>query len=121
MSQSENITAINKESFEEIKNKEGIYLIDFWAEWCGPCKTMNPILENLSEQMPEIKFLSVNVDENQEMSQAFGISSIPTFYIIKMKGDGSFDINEDTITVMRGSAPALDFKMALEKAVEESK
>lgn len=118
MSQSENITPIDSSKFEELKKQAGVYLIDFWAEWCGPCKAMNPVLEMLSKEMTDINFLSVNVDENQEFSNQFGITSIPTFYLIKLKGDGTFDPAEDIVTVIRGAAPALDFKMALENALK---
>jgi thioredoxin len=117
MTNSDKIKEISIEDFKLLQNTAGVYLIDFWAEWCGPCKAMAPVLENLANTMPEINFLSVDVDNNQEFANQFGITSIPTFYIIRLKGDGTFDITTDVITVLRGAAPALDFKMALENAL----
>jgi len=63
--------------------KEGITLVDFWAEWCGPCKMIAPVLEEVSEEFPEYKIGKLNVDENPQMSMKFGIRSIPTLAIFK--------------------------------------
>jgi thioredoxin 1 len=119
MSNSNLITPIDSQFFEKIKNNPGIYLLDFWADWCGPCKMMNPVLENLAVEMEgSVTFLSVDVDVEQQLSEEFGITAMPTFYLIKMPGDGTFEVERDTITVMRGAAPALDFKIAIEKALQ---
>ena len=62
-------------------------LIDFWAEWCGPCKEMNPILEEVSSEMEEkIKVLKINIDENPNIPNKYGVQSIPTLIIFK-KGE----------------------------------
>ena len=59
-------------------------LVDFWAEWCGPCKMIAPILDELSAEMAsQLKFVKVNVDENHEIASQFGIRSIPTILIFK--------------------------------------
>lgn len=59
-------------------------LVDFWAEWCGPCKMIAPILDELSVEMAsQLKFVKVNVDENREIASQFGIRSIPTILIFK--------------------------------------
>ncbi len=76
---------INSSNFDtEVKNAEGLILIDFWAPWCGPCKMQTPILEKLS-QSPDITATigKVNTDENPDLAQKFGISSIPTLVIMK--------------------------------------
>ena len=117
MSTSQYVTPITKESFPKLLAEEGTYLIDFWADWCGPCKAMAPVLDNLAQEMKEVKFMSVDVDDQTELAQQFGITAMPTFYLVKLPGDGTFDLQRDTVTVMRGAAPALDFKMAIEKAL----
>lgn len=76
------IISVNEDDFdEEIAN--GVVVVDFWAEWCSPCKMILPILEELSAEMPGVKFIKVNVDENQSVSVRLGISSIPTLLIYK--------------------------------------
>lgn len=63
---------------------EGVHLVDFWAAWCGPCRMMNPILEQYSnENTLGVQVSKVNVDEQQELAMRFGISSIPTMLIFK--------------------------------------
>ena len=62
-------------------------LIDFYASWCGPCKALSPILEELSEEYAgKVDIYKVNVDEEEQLAEAFGIRSIPTLYFIPMKG-----------------------------------
>lgn len=68
---------------QEVLNHKGLVLVDFYAEWCGPCKVVAPILEELSESMKDTKFVKVNVDENQELSAKYSVFSIPTFLIFK--------------------------------------
>lgn len=58
-------------------------LVDFWASWCGPCKTMHPVFENLAESYPHITFARVNVDECSSIATTFGIQSIPTFLMFR--------------------------------------
>ena len=74
---------INKENFEQIKNGDQVVLIDFYADWCGPCKMLAPVLEELSTSNPEFDFYKINVDENQDIANAFEISSIPCLIIFK--------------------------------------
>ena len=76
---------ITDEEFEEsiLKNK-GVCLVDFWAEWCGPCKMLTPILEELSNEMKnEINVVKVNLDENQDLAMKYSIRSIPTLLLFK--------------------------------------
>lgn len=58
-------------------------LVDFWATWCGPCKMIAPILEEISNEREDLKIVKVDVDENETISQQFGIRSIPTLYLFK--------------------------------------
>ena len=71
---------INAEEFNETI-KSGLTLVDFFAEWCGPCKMLGPVLEEVSKDYPDINFVKVNVDENMDLAGQFGIMSIPTVYI----------------------------------------
>ena len=69
---------------EEIKNSPLPILVDFWAEWCGPCKQIGPILEEIGvEKKERIKILKLNVDENPQTPQKFGVRGIPTLMLFK--------------------------------------
>ena len=73
---------LQDENFKkEIKN--GIVLVDFYADWCGPCKMVAPIIEELSQEKENVKFIKVNVDNNEEIAKEYGIMSIPTMIIFK--------------------------------------
>ena len=61
----------------------GVVLVDFWAEWCGPCRMVAPIVEELSGELPDVTFAKLNVDENQQVAQKLGITSIPTLLLYK--------------------------------------
>ncbi len=75
---------INKETFEaEVLQSEKPVLLDFFATWCGPCKLLAPVLDQIAEEHPEIKVCKVDVDENQELAAAFQVMSIPTLFVIK--------------------------------------
>ena len=76
---------INSEEFKNIRN-DGKVVVDFYADWCGPCKMLSPILEEVSEDHQDIKFVKINVDENEELAAEFGIMSIPAVFMLK---DGS--------------------------------
>ena len=82
---SENIKHITDAAFEaEVLNASEPVLVDFWAEWCGPCKMINPILEEVSkEYVGRIKFTKVNVDQNPQTPTKYGVRGIPTLIIFK--------------------------------------
>ena len=76
---------VNEENFEnEVINAEQTVLIDFYADWCGPCKVMSPIIDQIAEENGQtIKVGKVNVDDNQELAMKYNIMSIPTIMIFK--------------------------------------
>jgi len=77
------IIDLNDINFDQVISSENPTLVDFWAEWCGPCKSMHPIFESLSKNYPNVKFARVNVDQNQNISMKFAVQSIPTFIMFK--------------------------------------
>ena len=69
--------------FEATVGKEGITLVDFWAEWCGPCKSFGPIFEKVSEDHPNLRFAKVDTEAEQELASMAGSTSIPTLMIFR--------------------------------------
>ena len=74
---------ITGEAFQELVQKPGITLVDFWAEWCGPCKQFGPIFEAVSESHPDITFAKIDTEEERGLAAAAGISSIPTLMVFR--------------------------------------
>lgn len=98
---------INADEFNE-KIKNGTTLVDFFADWCGPCKMLAPVLEEADSLYPDVDFVKVNIDENMDLAEQFGIMSIPQVFIFKDgevlgKSQGYQDLNgikhfiEDTV------------------------
>ncbi len=78
------VIKLTSENFEnEIKNYAGVALIDFYADWCGPCKMVSPIVDELGESQSEYKICKVNVDDESELAAAFSVMSIPTLVVMK--------------------------------------
>jgi thioredoxin len=83
---------VSSEELEQMKLNGEKVLVDFYAEWCGPCKTLIPRLENLESKYPNIKFVKVNVDDNQTYMANLGVRSVPTVMFF----DGDQKINSTT-------------------------
>jgi thioredoxin 1 len=78
-------TAVTESTFEqEVLSSETPVLVDFWAEWCGPCHAVAPILDKIVDERPgELKLVKVNIDEEQNLAERYGIASIPTMVLFK--------------------------------------
>lgn len=78
------VTVIDANNFtEEVLKSEKTVLLDFYADWCGPCKMLAPIIHEIADEMPEIKVCKVNVDEQPSLASSFDVMSIPTLFVIK--------------------------------------
>ena len=78
---------VNKNNFqEEVLNSDKPVLVDFWAPWCGPCRMVLPIIEEIAEENEDIKVVKINVDENPELAKRFRVMSIPTLVVME-KGE----------------------------------
>jgi len=82
---SENVSHVSDATFEqEVINADGPVLVDYWAEWCGPCKMIDPLLHELADEFDgQIKIAKVNIDENQQIANQFKIRGIPTLMVFK--------------------------------------
>lgn len=74
---------LTAQNFEENTDREGITVVDFWADWCGPCKQFAPIYERVSEKNPDIVFGKVDTQANPELAATFNVSAIPTLMVIR--------------------------------------
>ncbi len=98
---------VTDEDFDEFVEEYDVVLIDFWAEWCGPCKRLGPIIEELAEEMQgDVAFGKLDVDDNKAKSSEYSVSSIPTMIIFN---DG------EVVDKMIGALPKEDIKEKLEK------
>ena len=78
------VTNINRNNFQnEVLNSEKPVLLDFWASWCGPCRMVSPIVDEIAAERGDIKVGKVNVDEQPELAAQFGVMSIPTLVVMK--------------------------------------
>lgn len=78
------ILKVNSENFEEeVLNSKNTVLVDFYADWCGPCKMLSPVIDQIAEENQDIKVVKVNVDNAQDLAMKYQVMSIPTLVVIK--------------------------------------
>ena len=77
------VIELNSGNFEKTISSQTPTLVDFWAEWCGPCRTMHPVFTRLSKKFKKIRFARLNIDQNQDIATKLGIQSIPIFIMFK--------------------------------------
>lgn len=77
------VIQVNRENFEAIKNGEKPVLLDFYADWCGPCRMVAPLVHEIAEEHPEYAVCKVNVDEQPELAAAFSVYSIPSLVVLR--------------------------------------
>ena len=76
-------TMINKNNFEQLRNSSATILLDFYADWCGPCRMVSPLIDEIAEENPQYLVGKINVDHEPALAQAFGVISIPTLVVLK--------------------------------------
>ncbi len=102
------IIEVTSQNFDQLVSQNKLIILDFWAEWCGPCKNFSPIFAEQAQRHPEILFGSVNVEEQNELAREFDIRSIPFLMILKEN------------TLIYGEAGALSgaaFEELIQKAI----
>ncbi|MBR2714749.1 MAG: thioredoxin [Ruminococcus sp.] len=77
------VLKVTKDNFFDVKNSDKTVLLDFYADWCGPCRMVGPIIEEIAEENPDILVGKINVDEEQELAAAFSVMSIPTLVVLR--------------------------------------
>jgi len=74
---------LDSSNFHDAVSQNNLLLVDFWAEWCGPCKSMHPIFSRMAKKYDQVRFARVNVDNSQDVAKKFNVQSIPTFIMFK--------------------------------------
>lgn len=77
------VLSVSKNNFESVKNNNKKVLLDFYADWCGPCRMVSPIVDEIAEERSDILVGKINVDKEPELASAFGVASIPTLVVMK--------------------------------------
>lgn len=116
------ITTLTEENFDATVTGNDIVIIDFWAPWCGPCKSFGPIFEKTSEQFPDIVFAKVNTEEQQGLAGHFQIRSIPTTMVLKeqiLVFNQAGVLPEEALVDILGQVQALDMDEVRAKIKEQ--
>ncbi len=100
------VLKVTKDNFDEIKGSEKPVLLDFYADWCGPCRMVSPIVDQIAEENPQYTVGKINVDDEPELAAQFGVFSIPT--LVVMKGG-------EVVSQSAGAKPKAQILAMLEK------
>ncbi len=100
---------LTKDNFNETIDNNDLIIIDFWAEWCGPCKSFAPTFETVSERYPNVVFGKINTEEQMDLAQAFQIRSIPTLMVFR---------EQVQLLAQPGALPAQQFEDLVQKALD---
>lgn len=90
------VLKVTMDNFNEVKNSDKTVLLDFYADWCGPCRMVGPIIDEIADENPDILVGKINVDEQQELAAAFSVMSIPTLVVMR---------NGEVVTKSMGAKP----------------
>lgn len=100
------VLIVNKDNFDSIKTSQKTVLLDFYADWCGPCRMMAPIVEEITEENPQYLIGKINVDKEPELAQKFNVLSIPTLVVIKngnvINQSAGARRKEDVLAMLKG-------------------
>lgn len=78
------VLAVTKETFaQEVLGSDKTVLVDFWASWCGPCRMLSPVVDEVAQERPDVKVCKVNIDEEQALAVEYGVMSIPTLMVFQ--------------------------------------
>ena len=77
------VKIVNTNEFTKIENNNGVVVVDFFANWCGPCKMLAPVFEEISEELTTATFVKVDIDNSLELAQKYSVTSIPTIIVLK--------------------------------------
>ena len=103
------VIELSSHDFDKEKIKNKLLLVDFWAEWCGPCKSMHPIFTRMAKKYKSVRFARVNVDNAQDIAIRYGVQSIPTFIMFK---------NGEVVNTMVGAVGEPGIHMICKKFTE---
>lgn len=99
---------LDKNNFKDTVNSDSYVLVDFWAEWCGPCRMIAPVLEEISKERTDVTITKLNVDDNQEIALEYGVQSIPTMLLFK---------NGEIVNKLIGALPKEKINQFLNKEI----
>ena len=103
------VMELTSNDFDQKKSENELLLVDFWAEWCGPCKSMHPIFSRMAKKYKSVRFARVNVDNAQDIARRYGVQSIPTFIMFK---------NGEVVNTMVGAVGEPGIHMICKKFTE---